>query len=391
MRNRTLVIFLIVIAQFFCVSLWFASNAVIDGLSEHYQLPNGYETYLTILVQIGFIAGTLVFSLFALADRIKPSLLFFFSALLASLFNYSIVFDHNTVYSLFLLRFLTGFFLAGIYPVGMKIAADYFEKGLGKTLGLVVGALVIGTALPHLIKFMSIGVDWENVFKITSLLAIIGGGMILLVKDGPYRKKASRVRLSSSFQLFKNGLFKKASFGYFGHMWELYAFWVFVPTILYQYKTYHVIESLNGSFWSFMIIGLGALGCILGSRIAYAKGNGLIAYASLASSTLCCLLFPIMFFTPQTLFLSFMILWGIVVITDSPLFSSLIANSVEGEFKGTALTLSTCIGFAITIISIQLLGFLNQKFDSPIVFLLLSIGPIGSLLYNKLIKQNHET
>jgi len=382
-KRRNLIVAVIVVAQFFCISVWFASNAVVEDLCLHFDLPASYTAHLTTLVQLGFISGTLVFTLFSVADRIKPKWLYFGSAVLAAFFNYSIVFKFTNSSYILVFRFLTGFFLAGIYPVGMKIAADYFKKGLGKILSFIVAALALGTALPHFIHYLGIGLNWEGVFTATSILATTGGGMMLFINDGPFRKKAKRIQLKETAKLFSNEQFKLGSFGYFGHMWELYALWVFTPVILNQYEKYHHFESFNVSFWSFLIIGIGALGCIVVGRIASIQGASEVAFGSLRLSLICCLIFPFVFYTSPGVFFPFMVFWGIAVISDSALFSSLIANSVGGELKGTALTISTCIGFGITICSIHLLSSLNAMFTSPFIYTSLALGPLLAILYAK--------
>lgn len=382
-----LIVATIVIAQFFCISVWFASNAVVIDLCEHYKLALSFTAHLTTVVQIGFIVGTLVFTIFALADRVKPSILYFISAVFAALFNYSIVLEFNSVFTVLLFRFLTGFFLAGIYPVGMKIAADYYELGLEKALSFIVSALALGTALPHLISYLDIGLNWESVFTTTSILALTGGIMMLFIKDGPFRKKSQSVQLKETVKLFKNLNFKIGAYGYFGHMWELYGLWVFTPVILSQYFSYHNVLDYNVSLWSFLIIGLGVIGCIAGGRLAHNLGATKIAYGSLNLSLLCCFIFPLVFFAPPIIFISFMVLWGVVVIADSALFSSLIANSVHGKLKGTALTISTCLGFAVTILSIQFLGFLTSQFINPTVYSVLAIGPVLAIIYAR----NHKS
>ena len=169
---------IIVISQFFCTSLWFAGNGVMSSLVTTYKLPENALSLLTSAVQFGFITGTLTFALFTIADRFSPSKVFFISALLGALFNIGFILENQTLFSLISLRFFTGFFLAGIYPVGMKIATDYYQKGLGKSLGFLVGALVLGTALPHLLKDLFINLSWKIVLFTTSTLAVIGGLLI---------------------------------------------------------------------------------------------------------------------------------------------------------------------------------------------------------------------
>jgi len=195
-----------------------------NDLVQAFNLPDNALGHLTSVIQLGFITGTLVFALLMIADRFPPSRVFFVSALLGSIANLGIAWGENSFSSLLGLRFITGFFLAGIYPVGMKIAADYYQAGLGKSLGWLVGALVFGTAFPHLLQVFSGTLEWTMVIYITSTLALLGGTMILLlVPPGPYRKAGTQVDLTAWFKVFKDKKFRTAAFGYFGHMWELYA------------------------------------------------------------------------------------------------------------------------------------------------------------------------
>ena len=369
---------IIVIAQFFCTSLWFASNGVITDLVSAYQLDASVLGNLTATVQFGFIVGTLLFALFTITDRFSPSKVFFICALLGGAFNLGLIWEENNLNTLLTFRFLTGFFLAGIYPVGMKIATDYYEKGLGKSLSFLVGALVLGTALPHLLKATSTIFLWKSVLYTTSSLAFLGGFLVfLLIPNGPFRKKALKLDFSVCFKIFKNNKFKQAAFGYFGHMWELYAFWTFVPVFLKIYLDTHKNIKFNISLISFFIIGIGSLACVFGGFISEKLGVKRTAFLALLLSGFCCLFLPfIIQIDNQFLFIGFLLFWGMVVIADSPLFSTLVAQNAISENKGTALTIVNSIGFFITIISIQLLNVLFQSYNSNYIFLLLAIGPI---------------
>jgi MFS family permease len=373
---------IIVVAQFCCTSLWFASNAVMSDLANNFGLTPSAVGQLTAAVQFGFILGTLVFAVLAIADRFPPSKVFLICALLGAVFNTGILWEGNTLATILSLRFLTGFFLAGIYPVGMKISADYFEKGLGKSLGFLVGALVLGTAFPHLLKGITNTLPWESVMFSTSSLAVLGGlMMVVLVPDGPYRKQGQGIQLSAFFSIFKNQNLRAAAFGYFGHMWELYAFWAFTPLILKTYSDLHPQTNFNIPFLSFLIIGIGSLACVLSGYLSQAFGTKKIAFISLSLSCVCCLASPLLFATEsEAIFIAFLLFWGMVVVADSPLFSTLIAQNAAAEIKGTALTIVNSIGFAITIISIQLISSLKTSTDSNSIYTCLAIGPILGLL-----------
>jgi len=382
MISNQRVLTVIVLAQFCCTSLWFAGNGVIEDLIDTFQLQPSALGHLTAAVQFGFITGTLSFALLTIADRFSPSKVFFVSALIAAVFNIGVISGSNSLLSLLLLRFCTGFFLAGIYPVGMKIAADYFDKGLGKSLGFLVGALVVGTALPHLLKDVTQSFSWRYVLITTSCLSIVGGLLLfLLVPDGPYRTPSQKVDLLAFFKVFQNKKFRAAAFGYFGHMWELYAFWTFVPVMLQSYVELHPSVSLNIPILSFLIIGVGGLACVLGGYLSGSLGTKRTAFIALLLSGTCCLLSSFFFKTEsEFLFLGFLFFWGMVVIADSPLFSTLVAQNATPEIKGTALTIVNCIGFAITIVSIQLLTYLQTSLDGTQLYLVLAIGPLLGLM-----------
>jgi MFS family permease len=264
----------------------------------------------------------------------------------------------------------------------MKIAADYYTKGLGKSLGFLVGALVVGTAFPHIVKSLSGGLPWKAVLVSTSGLALLGGSlMLLLVPDGPNRKPGQRLDLSAFFRVFKNSHFRSAAFGYFGHMWELYAFWAFVPVILQTYNLLHPGAGFNVPVWSFVIIGIGGLACVIGGYISLNFGTKRTAFTALLLSCICCLISPWIFgLNSSWLFLAFLLFWGMAVIADSPLFSTLVANNASLEIKGTALTIVNCIGFSITIFSIQLLNYLQSSMNINYIFTFLAIGPVLGLI-----------
>lgn len=382
MKHSKLVLPIIVISQFCCTSLWFASNGIMNDLVETFNLEIAAVGHLTSAVQFGFIIGTLIFALLTIADRFSPSKVFFTCALIGSLFNLATIFDNQTIYSLVAIRFCTGFFLAGIYPVGMKIAADYFGKGLGLSLGYLVGALVVGTAFPHFINAFDSQLSWQSLLIFISVLAIFGGVlMLLLVPDGAFRKPSQKLKLGAWKENFKDGNFRSAAFGYFGHMWELYAFWAFVPFMLTYFLSNNKTLSLGVPLWSFLIIAIGGLGCVISGYLSLKYKTKRIAFASLLLSCFCCLISPIILQSSSLyLVLGFLLFWGVVVIADSPLFSSLVAQNAIPKYKGTALTIVNCIGFAISIISIQLINYLAEIWNPSYIFMFLAIGPTIGLV-----------
>ena len=367
---------LIVASQFAGTSLWFSGNAVLADLQRQWGLADGALGYVTSAVQLGFIFGTLMFAFLALADRFSPRLAFCACSLLGAVAYLAALFADGNFALLLASRFATGFFLAGIYPIGMKIAAGWYRDDLGNALGFLVGALVLGTAFPHLLKGLGQAWPWEGVLLGVSGVAALGGLMMaLLVPDGPHLAKGAKFDPAALAAVFRVPGFRASAFGYFGHMWELYAFWAFVPMALGARP-----ETGNASLWAFAVIAAGAIGCIGGGLVSLRAGSARVAFAQLAASGACCLASPLIYFAPPALFLAFLFVWGIVVVGDSPQFSALNAANAPRDRVGSALTIGNCIGFAITIVSIQLLNSAAAWLPMQYLFLLLAPGPALGLL-----------
>lgn len=373
---------LIVIAQFAGTSLWFTGNAILPELKQSLHLSQYAVSHVTSAVMLGFVAGTLTFAFLSLADRFSPVRLFFISSLAGALFNAAIIWWVKDAASLFAFRFITGFFLAGIYPVGMKIAADWYEKGLGKALGFLLGALVLGTAFPHLLKNRDFELPWKSVLIYTSLFAVTGGVLMLLfVGDGPYRKRSGAFQWNAFATIFGSKKWRQSAFGYFGHMWELYTFYGFLPLILELYSRENKL-ALNTPLLSFLIIAAGSVGCIAGGYASQKTGSAKVAATALFVSGLCCFLSPVFYHLPLWSFLSLLFVWGFTVCPDSPQLSTLVAQYAPEQLRGTALTIYNSIGFSISIISLFVIdrifhscGFMAQKNT----LLLLGLGALTGI------------
>lgn len=370
----------IIASQFAGTSLWFAGNAVLPDLQASGGIAPGSLGYVTSAVQFGFICGTLIFAFLSLSDRYSPRILFCCCALLGAAANLMLYLMPVGLGSLLFFRFMTGLFLAGIYPVGLKIAAGWYQQGLGNALGFLVGALVLGTAFPHLLRAMGPAAPWQQVIFATSAASVLGGLLMLaLVPDGPHHTKSSKFDSRALIVIFQARAFRAASFGYFGHMWELYTFWAFVPFFLQAYAAFHEQTAVNVSFWSFAIIAAGFVGCAGGGLLSRTMGSAPVAFAQLTMSGMCCLLSPLAFLAPLPAFLAFLLVWGVAVVGDSPQFSALTARTAPKHLVGSALTIVNCIGFSITIASIQATSYLSGKMDARFIFLALVIGPVLGL------------
>lgn len=375
---------LVVVAQFAGTSLWFAVNAVMQTLEAFHPQTLAFMPTMTTAVQLGFVLGTLFYSYFSIADRFSPVRIFMVSAALAASCNLSVLVSYQSLEGLFMARLGVGFFLAGVYPVGMKICSDWYETGLGKALGYLVGALVLGTAFPYILKSFSLSLPWQYVIIVTSGLAVLGGIVIgVFVKDGPFRRVAGRFNPAVLQDVFKNKAFRRSAFGYFGHMFELYTFWAFVPVLITSYNQL-AHQNLPVPVFAFGIIASGALGCVLTGELSLRWGSHQTAWFSLLISCICCGLCVFLPVYSVFFFLVLMFIWGISVVGDSPQFSTLVSQNAPSDYRATALTLVTSIGFFITIPSLYLTQWLFNAYGH-IALAVLGLGGVVGLAASRRI------
>jgi MFS family permease len=370
---------ILVFAQFAGTTLWLSGNAVSTQIEAELGIKLG--GWLTSAVQMGFILGTLFNAIFAVPERVLSSRLFLFSAVLGALSNISIAIFPLNVHLVLISRLFTGLFLAGIYPIGMKIAADWYGKDLGRAMGYLVGALVLGKSFPYLLKGISFELPWKDFLFCISLVSLVGGLLLwLLLPDKALPSQRSKFSIKALFVLFKYPELRAAAFGYFGHMWELYAFWAFLPAIWKVYAHCHPDYIINVPMATFATIVVGFFGCWVGGILSLKFGSGKVALVQLLISGLCCLILPFLVNFSLPIFSLLMLIWGITVVGDSPQFSTLVSRFALPERRGSIITLVTSIGFAITIFSIQLIDFLLSKFpDNLSVFWVLCLGALVGL------------
>lgn len=364
----------IILAQFFSGSIWFAGNVAFQG-----------QGLLLSAVQAGFIIGTLVFAIFNISDRFSPVKVFFSCSIAGGLFNGLGMFLPGH-WLLLASRLCCGICLAGIYPVGMRIAASWYPETISRALGWLVGALVLASGFPYLIKALSWQTGPDIILLTTTILCLSGGVIqLLLVKDGPHLPRGAAFDITVIRKVFSHPGFRAASFGYFGHMWELYAVWAYVPVLI------NTIDTITPDRLSFLFFATGFAGCGIGGMLALKAGSRTVALSALLVSGMVCLISPAISIMPAPIAVGVLMAWGLAVVTDSPQFSAMNTRFAPDAYVGTALTIVNCIGFLITIASIELTGLWIDTFGIQTAFLPLAAGPVFGMIFLLKERSSEET
>ena len=388
--SRWRILILLSVAELLGMSLWFSASALTPAIRAEWGLAESGASWLTLSVQLGFVAGTLASALLNLPDVLSARRLFAASACLGAAANACFgLFADNLALGV-ALRFLTGMSLAGVYPPGMKIMATWFRRGRGLALGVLVGALTLGKATPYLVNAVG-SREWRYNLLFVSVLAVAGGLLVMLfVADGPYALAPSRFDLSQAVRVFREKPTRLANFGYFGHMWELYAMWTWAPVMLRASFAARGEPPALAEAGSFLIIGAGAGGCVAAGLWADRVGRTVVTSWAMGISGACCIIAGFLFEGSPALLLALMIVWGGSVVADSAQFSTCVTELGDPKYLGTALMVQTCVGFLLTLFSIQLVPVLVEWVGWRYAFAALAVGPafgIYSMLKLRLLPE----
>lgn len=386
-------VLVIALAQLLGTSLWFSANGAMRDLQAVWQLNAAGIGWLTNAVQAGFIAGTLISATAGLADRMSASKVFAVCGVAGALLNALFALCSSGLASAIVFRFGVGVALAGIYPLGMKLLVTWDPRRAAQTLALLVAMLTLGTASVHAIRALLPGVPWQAVVLASSGLAVIGAALVLALGEGPHARRSGRRRAGLSAgigEVLRISEFRAAALGYFGHMWELYAFWTLTPLLVQRAFAHDVAAPVSASkvaMWSFLIIAVGAAGCVLGGRLSKSAGSARTAALALTVSGFLCAVYPLSSSLGTAGQLALLLVWGISVIADSPQFSALSVKACPADRIGGALTLQNSFGFFLSACSILWSTSAYHSLDARVAWLLLPGPVIGLIAMTPLLRK----
>jgi MFS family permease len=379
-KNRWKTLAYIAIVLVFSVSTWFSATAVVPQLRSIWSLSSSTAAWLTIAVQLGFVVGAVISSLFNLADLLSSRYIIMYSAIGAAIANFLLLFVNGPEVGI-LLRFATGFFIAGVYPPAFKLASTWFQENRGLALGILAAALGVGNGFPHLINALG-GLEWRIVILITSLQALLGGLLAgFLLREGPYPFPKAVADFRQIGLALKNRGVRLATLGYVGHMWELFAMaaWILV-FFVDVFKFYEIQSGSAAAFMTFAVFVSGGVGSWLGGYLADRWGRTNTTILLMAISGTCAILIGLLYQSSLWITMLIGLIWGITIVGDSAQFSTMVTETADQSYVGTALTIQLASGFAVTVVTIWLLPFLREWLSWRWAFALLALGPMMGIL-----------
>jgi len=363
----------VVIAELLALSVWFSASAVVPALTQEWNLSTGDAAWLTMAVQLGFVVGALLSAAVNLPDRVAPRWVFAGGALMAAATNAAVPLWCASFGPAVALRFGTGMSLALVYPVGMKIVASWEERERGLALGLLVGALTVGSALPHLLKVMVPTNAWQMVMLTTSGLALVAAAIGAAFGGlGPHVAASAPFRWNAVSAAWRDPALRCANIGYLGHMWELYAFWSWIGIWLAHFWQ----DEARIGVTTFAVIAIGSVGCLAGGYAADRIGRTAVTIASLLVSGVCCLLVGAFAHADPNLLTAVLLVWGFAVVADSAQFSASVSELADRSYVGTALSVQAAMGFLLTLVSIRLVPVMAEVVGWEWCFAFLALGPM---------------
>lgn len=382
---------LLIVAEIAAMSLWFVSAAILPDMSRETNLSDGVKAAMSAAVQGGFVIGALVSAVLGLADRFDPRHVLALFAVLAAVAN-ALMLVATPGVEFVVLRGLTGAFLAGVYPVGMKIAVGWSQRSRGLLVGLLVGGLTLGSAAPHLLSFLG-GADWRVTVAVASVLSVLGALLVLKTENGPFHSSQSKFDAKVLTEAWTNQSIRRAYGGYLGHMWELYAMWAWISVALAVSFTHQMPQAEAqdlAKITTFVVIGLGAISCPLAGLVADRIGKAELTIVAMAISGLSAILFALTFGGAIWLTIAIAILWGIFIIPDSAQFSALVADHAPAEKAGSLMTFQTALGFTLTTITVQLTPLIVAKIGWPLLMASLALGPAFGIYSMWQLRRNYQ-
>jgi MFS family permease len=362
------------------MSPWFSATVAAPGMIAEWGATATVSSWLTIAVQIGFVAGTLVSAVLLLSDRFSARRLASISCGLASIATVTLAWRHTGPLAAIFLRGIAGAALAGVYPPGIKIAAGWWRARRGTAIGILVGALTIGSATPNLFRALAFGSDWRAIVMIAAVASLLSAALFaLVVRDGPFQSPAAPFDPHALSRVVRDRGVMLATGGYLGHMWELYAMWSSIGAFWTYVITERGAAPAAAPLLAFATIAAGTIGCVLAGVAADRVGRPIVTIIAMAVSGTCALVIGFVSDAPLLVVSAVAIVWGASIVADSAQFSAAVTELAPTQYVGTAITLQTCVGFLLTVVTIRLVPVWADLWGWRLAYVPLAIGPAAGI------------